>query len=150
MTVSGGLGEKIDTLFRMHTPSHPPLSNAAAATAIHAATGVSISPAYLWQLRTGLKNNPTINHLRAIAVFFGVPPSFLIDTDSAPEVEQQIGVLAAFRDAAVVDLARRASGLSPAALDHLASIADHIRALEKLPPVGGVPSAPRRAVTLDP
>ena len=67
---------KLNKLFEiMRKPSAPSLSNAAAAEAITKQTGVSISSAYMWQLRTGVKNNPTVQHLRAIAEFFGVSPS---------------------------------------------------------------------------
>ena len=85
------LASRINRLFDiMRKPADPPLSNAAAATAIEAKTGVSISPAYLWQLRSGLKSNPTISHLRAIAEYFGVPASYLIDEGEDPSIEAQL------------------------------------------------------------
>lgn len=65
------LAVKLNRLFEiMRKPNEPPLSNAAAADAITKATGVSISSAYIWQLRNGIKTNPTVQHLRAIADFF--------------------------------------------------------------------------------
>ncbi|WP_253843192.1 helix-turn-helix domain-containing protein, partial [Mycobacterium colombiense] len=112
-----------------------PLSNAAAAAAITKKTGVSISPAYLWQLRSGVKRNPTVAHLRAIAEFFGVPASYLIDRNTDPAIEAQLNLLQALRDNGVRDLAARASGLTPQALKSLAAIIDHLRELERLPPI---------------
>lgn len=132
------LGAKIDRLFEvMRKPNQPPLSNAAAAEAITAKTGVSISAAYLWQLRTGVKANPTITHLRAIASFFGVPASYLIDEEADPAIEAQLRALQTFRDAGVRDLAARASGLTPASLEGIRRMVDQARLFERLPPIEG-------------
>ncbi|MDD4866099.1 MAG: helix-turn-helix domain-containing protein [Mycobacterium sp.] len=130
------LSVKLNKLFEiMRKPSEPPLSNAAAAEAITKQTGVSISPAYLWQLRNGLKDNPTVHHLRAIAEFFGVAPSYLIDPGIDPQIDAELNLLQAFRDSGVRDLAMRASGLTPQAINSLAAMVDHARRLEQLPPV---------------
>lgn len=130
------LSAKLEKLFEtMRKPNQPPLSNVAAAEAITAKTGVSISSAYMWQLRNGKKVNPTVQHLRAIAQFFGVPPSYLIDPGINPDVDAQLDLLAALRDSGVRDLAMRSSGLSPQALKSMAAMVDHARQLEQLPPV---------------
>lgn len=130
------LSIKLNKLFdTMRKPSDPPLSNAAAAEAITRKTGISISSAYLWQLRTGVKTNPTVTHLRAIAQFFGVAPSYLIDPGIDPDIDAQLNLLQAMRDAGVRDLAMRASGLTPQALNSLRAMVDHARQLEQLPPV---------------
>lgn len=77
---SGQLAAKINQLFEaQESPAQRPISNAAAAEAITSSTGVPISAAYLWQLRTGRKRNPSIAHLRAIAEYFGVPAHTLLD-----------------------------------------------------------------------
>lgn len=130
------LSIKLDKLFDiMRKPSEPPLSNAAAAEAITKKTGVSISAAYIWQLRTGVKTNPTVTHLRAIAQFFGVAPSYLIDPGIDPNIDAQLNLLEAMRDAGIRDLATRASGLTPQALKSVSAMVDHARQLEQLPPV---------------
>lgn len=127
---------RLNKLFElMRKAGTPPLSNAAAAAAITEKTGVPISPAYLWQLRSGLKTNPTVAHLRAIADYFGVPPSYLIDRGTDPAIDAQLNLLQALRDNGVRDLAARASGLTPQALDSLAAIVDHLRELQRLPPI---------------
>lgn len=134
---NGELASRLNKLFEvMRKASTPPLSNAAAAAAITNKTGVPISPAYLWQLRNGIKTNPTVTHLRAIADFFGLPASYLIDRDTEPALDAQLNLLQALRDSGVRDLAARASGLTPQALNSLAVIIDHLRELEHLPPVG--------------
>ncbi|OBB95204.1 XRE family transcriptional regulator [Mycobacterium sp. 852002-40037_SCH5390672] len=130
------LAARLNKLFQlMRKAGTPPLSNAAAAAAITDKTGVAISPAYLWQLRNGIKTNPTVAHLRAIADFFGVPPSYLIDRGTDAAIDAQLNLLQALRDNGVRDLAARASGLTPQALNSLAMIVDHLRELERLPPI---------------
>ena len=136
------LAAKLNKLFEvMRKPTQPQLSNAAAAEAITKATGVSISPAYIWQLRSGMKTNPTVQHLRAIAEFFGVPASYLIDRDTDEKTEAQLGLMQALRDAGVRDLAMRTSGLTPQAISSLAAMVDEVRKLQDLPPMppGGWP-----------
>ncbi|QIS23890.1 XRE family transcriptional regulator [Nocardia terpenica] len=132
------LAAKINRLFEvMRSPSAPPLSNAAAAEAITRATGTSISSAYLWQLRSGLKTNPTVAHLRAIARYFGVPASYLVDTGTDEQVDSELRLLQAMKDAGVRNLALRASGLAPRTLAGIAAIIDRAREVENLPPIDG-------------
>jgi transcriptional regulator with XRE-family HTH domain len=127
---------KLNKLFEtMRKPGQPPLSNAGAAEAITKTTGVSISPAYIWQLRSGIKANPTVQHLRAIADFFGVPASYLIDRDTDEKIEAQLALMQALRDNGVRDLAMRTSGLTPDAISSLAAMVDEVRKLQDLPPM---------------
>lgn len=133
---TGQLAARLNKLFEVtQKPNQQPLSNAAAAADITRKTGVSISPAYLWQLRNGVKDNPTVQHLRALAEYFGVPASYLIDPDPAPQIDAQLNLLQALRDGGVRDLAMRASGLTPQALNSVASILDRVREIERLPPI---------------
>lgn len=130
------LATKLNKLFDvMRRPTDPQLSNAAAAAEITRQTGVSISPAYMWQLRNGVKTNPTVQHLRAIAEFFGVPASYLIDSDTDSKIDSQLDLLQALRDSGVRDLAMRASGLTPEAITSLAAMVDEVRKLQDLPPI---------------
>jgi transcriptional regulator with XRE-family HTH domain len=122
-------------LATLRKPSDPPLSYAAAAEAITEKTGVPISSGYFWGLCTGVKTNPTILHLRAIADYFGVSPSYLINPGIDPDIDAQLNALQALRDSGVVDLAMRAHGLTAQALNNLAAMIDHARHLEQLPPV---------------
>jgi transcriptional regulator with XRE-family HTH domain len=41
-----------------------------------------VSGTYLWLLRTGQRDNPTMKHLIAIARFFGVPPTYFFPDDA--------------------------------------------------------------------
>ncbi|OBJ41271.1 XRE family transcriptional regulator, partial [Mycobacterium colombiense] len=131
---NGELASRLSKLFEvMRKAGAAPLSNAAAAAAITKKTGVSISPAYLWQLRSGVKRNPTVAHLRAIADFFGVPASYLIDRDPDQKIDAQLTLMQALRDVGVRDLAVRTSGLTPQAITSLAAMVDEVRKLQDLP-----------------
>jgi len=133
---SSDLAAKLNKLFEvMRKPEDPPLSNPAAAQAITEKTGVPISAAYLWQLRNGLKTNPTVQHLRAIASFFGVPSAYLIEPESSSTIDAQLRLLQVLRDNGVRDLALRASGLSPESISSLAAMIDEVRKLQDLPPI---------------
>jgi transcriptional regulator with XRE-family HTH domain len=113
------------------------------ADAIRAEGGPTISATYLWQLRKGLRDNPTKNHLAALARFFGVSPAYFFDDDAAEVVDAQLSLLAAMRDASVRTVALRAAGLSVESLAAVQVMIDHARRLEGLeadsgsPPDGG-------------
>ena len=81
-----GHGELATRISRLMDTARGPdgklMSNAAAASAIVARSGVPISGTYLWQLRTGVKSNPTLAHLRALATYFDVPTSYFLAEES--------------------------------------------------------------------
>ena len=60
---------------------------------------------------------------------------YLVDPGIDPDIDAQLNLLQAMRDAGVRDLAMRASGLTPQALNSLRAMVDHARQLEQLPPV---------------
>ena len=43
-----------------------------------------ISSTYVWQLRTGRRDNPTQKHLSALGAFFGVSPASALPLSYAP------------------------------------------------------------------
>ncbi|ATL71160.1 helix-turn-helix domain-containing protein [Nocardia terpenica] len=86
----GGFAEKLNYLFTTVTPSEGlEYSNPHVASAI-SATGVPISQSYIWQLRTGRKDNPTLKHVQALANFFGVPAAFFFDDAVTDQVSQRL------------------------------------------------------------
>lgn len=130
------LAAKLNTLFdTMHPRGAAPLSNYAAARGIKQKTGINITPQYLGQLRTGKKSNPTMKNLKAIAEYFGVSARYLLEPGPNAEIESQLEMLRAMREAGVSGIAARAAGLSPEARRDIAAILDRARALERLPPV---------------
>src|SRR2546427_7968433 len=65
------LAERVDRLFRtIHPRNRGEYSFEEVAEAIRARGGPTVSATYLWQLRKGLRDNPTKKHLEALADFF--------------------------------------------------------------------------------
>lgn len=128
------LADRLDRLFRaVHPRGGREYSYEEVAAAIRE-QGVTISHTYIWQLRKGLRDNPTKRHLEALAQFFGVPASYFLDEDTTG-VDAQVELLVALRDTAVRNLALRAADLSPASMKAVLGMIEHARAIEGLPPV---------------
>jgi transcriptional regulator with XRE-family HTH domain len=102
-----------------------------AAAAISAA-GVAMSAAYLSQLRTGKRDNPSARHLAAIARLFEVPTDYFFDQAVAEKINADLKLLAAVRDSGVQRIALRAQVLSPESLSEIAGMIEHIRRLERI------------------
>jgi transcriptional regulator with XRE-family HTH domain len=134
----GLLAQRLDQLFRtVHPKGRGPYTPAEVADAINAAAGERVvSATYLWLLRTGERDNPTLRHLTAIARFFGVPPVYFLPDTGANQGALPGEVLAALTDDKVRNLALRAAGLSDRSLQAIADMVDSARAVE------GLPSAP--------
>ncbi|WP_216216545.1 helix-turn-helix domain-containing protein [Amycolatopsis aidingensis] len=116
MTEGRSLAQKLDHLLTVvHPADRGPYSYEEVAQAIKAKDGPTISAAYIWQLRKGLRDNPTKHHLEALADFFGVPVAYFFDDEQAQLIDGEIEVLQAMRDAEVRDVALRTMKLSPEA-----------------------------------
>jgi transcriptional regulator with XRE-family HTH domain len=123
------LAHKIDKLFQVvRRPNHESYSNEEVARACREATGETFSATYLWQLRTGRRDNPTKRHLEALAQFFQVPPAYFFDDEQGASIAEELELLGALRDAGVRDVALRAVNLSP---DGLTTISDMIEAIAR-------------------
>lgn len=127
------LAEKVDRLFSQVRPTKGEYSYEHVASAIRDEGGPTISATYLWQLRKGLRDNPTMKHLEALSAFFGVPAAYFFDDEAAARVDSELTLLATIRDASVRSLALRASGLSPESLDTISDMIERVRKLEGLP-----------------
>jgi transcriptional regulator with XRE-family HTH domain len=89
---------------------------------------VSISGSYIWQLRTGKKDNPTKRHIEALASFFGVPAAYFFDDGEAERIDAELKLVsAAMRDSSVRSVALRSAGLSKASLDVISSMIEQFR-----------------------
>jgi transcriptional regulator with XRE-family HTH domain len=129
---SASLADRLDRLFRtMHPTGRAEYTYDEVASAIRE-SGTMISHTYVWQLRKGLRDNPTMRHLEGLARFFGVPTSYFLDEDTA-EIDAQLQLLAALREAPVRTIALRAADLSPAGLAAIQAMVEHARSLEGLP-----------------
>ncbi|WIX78928.1 helix-turn-helix domain-containing protein [Amycolatopsis carbonis] len=121
------LADKIDQLFHVvRRPDREQYSHEEVARACREATGESFSTTYLWQLRTGRRDNPTKRHLEALAQFFGVPPAYFFDDEQSVKIADELALLGALRDAGVRDVALRAITLSPDGLDTISDMIDAI------------------------
>jgi transcriptional regulator with XRE-family HTH domain len=133
------LAAKVDHLFHTVRPhAGREFSFEEVAEALRAKGGPTISATYIWQLRKGIRDNPTKRHLEALAGFFGVPPAYFFDDAETRRIDAELGLLTALRDSPVRQIALRASGLSPKSLEAIADMVDRVRELEGLPQ----PSAP--------
>lgn len=128
--VETGLAARLNYLF---THVRPPgedreYSGREVVAAVNAA-GTDLSASHLSQLRRGVKENPTLKVLQAIATFFDVRVAYLLDDPEAVcEVESKVALRAAMTDAKVQDVVHRVAGLNArqqAAVNEL--LADIIR-----------------------
>ncbi len=129
----GSLAEKIDHLFATVHPASGQYTHQQVADAIREGGGPTISATYLWQLRYGRRDNPTMQHIEALSRFFGVPATYFFDDEVTEQVNAQLELVAALRDEQVRGLLLRTSGLSPQGLKALSDMADHVRKIEGLP-----------------
>ncbi len=128
------LAEKLDLLFKtMHSRHRGEYTYDEVAQGIRKQDGPTISPAYIWQLRNGVKDNPRKKHLEALATFFGVPPSYFFDETAGARIYAQLELLAAMRDAKIRNLAMRAFDLSPDSVRAVADLVEHLRRIQGLP-----------------
>jgi transcriptional regulator with XRE-family HTH domain len=127
------LSDKVDRLFRtIHPPRRSEYSFEEVAEAIRQRGRPTISATYIWQLRRGLRDNPTKKHIEALSDFFGVPPSYFFDDDDAKRVDAELELLTALRDFHVREVALRAFGLSAESLNAIRDMVERVRKLEGL------------------
>ena len=126
------LASKIDTLFQVvRRPNREQFSNEDVARACREETGESFSATYLWQLRTGRRDNPTKRHLEALAHFFHVPVAYFFDDERGAVIAKELELLGALRDAEVRSVALRAVGLSPEGIGTISDMIDVIARREQ-------------------
>lgn len=136
------LASKINYLFATVRPRGSDgreYSNEHVAAEIGRTAGATISQSYIWQLRKGKKDNPTIKHLQALADFFGVPAAYFFDSEVTARVNDQLRMLAAEqarRDANDAHgeaslMAMRAGELSPERREQVMQLLDVVYALEQ-------------------
>jgi transcriptional regulator with XRE-family HTH domain len=78
--------------------------------------GGELSESHFSELRRGIKTNPTIQVLQSIAEVLEFRVGFFVDEKVAEEVEAELDLRIAMRDAQVQDIAHRAAGLDPTRL----------------------------------
>jgi transcriptional regulator with XRE-family HTH domain len=128
------LADRLDHLFRtVHPKDRGPYTPAEVAEAINVTAGERvISSTYVWQLRTGRRDNPTQKHLSALAAFFGVSPVYFFQQAEADRDAVPPELIAALRNDEVRDMALRTVGLSDRALRAIKDMIENARAVEGL------------------
>jgi transcriptional regulator with XRE-family HTH domain len=131
----GLIATRLEHLFRIVRPrERGPWTPAEVAAAINATAGEPvISATYLWQLRTGRRDNPTYKHLVALARFFGVSPAYFFDDADTARGTIPADVTIALQDDQVRDIVSRTAGLSERSLAAIKDLVDSARAVERLP-----------------
>jgi transcriptional regulator with XRE-family HTH domain len=125
------LAAKLDKLFRIvRAAGQAEYTHQAVADAIRRDQGVAISHTYVWQLRTGRRDNPTLQHLTAIAKFFGVPVSYFLDEEQAAQIDRDLELLTAIKEVGVAEIALRTADLSPDSRDTVGDMIMKIWRLE--------------------
>jgi transcriptional regulator with XRE-family HTH domain len=102
--------------------------------AIDAQGGPSMSVGYLSQLVTGVRTNPMMDAVQALAKFFEVPLSYFDAHENTAETNEQLKLVAALQHAGVQDVAMRTVGLPPESIELVLSMIDRVRQVEGLPP----------------
>lgn len=121
----GTLAEKIEYLFEhVHPGKDRPYTLQEVIAKAREQGGPTISIGFLHALRTGKSDNPTIQHLQALAAAFGVPVDFFFKEDVAAQLAPQLRLLAVLQERGVTSIALRAADLSPAARDTLLAVID--------------------------
>ncbi|MGA4837854.1 XRE family transcriptional regulator [Streptomyces sp. G45] len=129
----GTLAAKLNHLFASVVPAgRGPYSSEEVARAI-TADGIPISGSYIWLLRRGQRDNPTLRHLEGMARFFGVPPAYFFDDEVSQKVDADLKLLSALKDARVQQVALRTVGLSAQTLSSITEVIERVRELEGLP-----------------
>jgi transcriptional regulator with XRE-family HTH domain len=127
-----------DKLNRLFDAVHPagrgtPYSNKEVAGAIRASGG-SISDVYIWQLRTGRRDNPTRDHLAALANFFGVSPAYFFDEHAARQADADLDTRGRLRRMRPEQVSLRSvlasQGLSPESQKLIQQLVDRCLELE--------------------
>ena len=130
----GSLARRLDHLFRTVRPDNGPREYTLKEVEAGLAAGgtASISATYVWQLRKGLRTDPRMSHLIALAEFFRVSPAYFFADDLGAEMAADLEVVAALRSPGVRELALAAQTLPPPAI---AALHELVRSL------GGDPTA---------
>ncbi|RSN43373.1 hypothetical protein DMC64_22290 [Amycolatopsis sp. WAC 04197] len=89
------LAEKLDHLFAHVTRRNGSEFTYEEVASAITAEGVTISQSYVWQLRKGKKDNPTLKHLQGLADFFGVPVTYFFNEGVSDRVDRQLEYLRA-------------------------------------------------------
>jgi transcriptional regulator with XRE-family HTH domain len=127
------LADRLNRLFDMVRPRGEDRQY----TNIEVAAATNVSGTYIGYLRRGVRDNPSVDTVQALARFFGVRPSYLVDDDldhdKVASTEAQVRLFQVLDDPGIRQLALRAAAaeLSPTGLDAIAAMIDQVKKLEQ-------------------
>ncbi|MFJ6017596.1 transcriptional regulator [Streptomyces sp. NPDC092952] len=101
--------------------------------------GVRVAESTIASIRTGVKPNPTLKTIEALARIFKVAPDYFFpdfDVDETAKVQASFELIRAVKDSGLQGIAMRANGLSPASLEMITAVINQARRLEGLDPTG--------------
>ncbi|MFF0097703.1 hypothetical protein ACFYO8_00085 [Micromonospora sp. NPDC005257] len=111
-----------------------------------AETGVSISAAYIGELRRGVASDPRTSHVRALAAAFGVSSGYFVDDAAARRIQEQITLLSELRRMDVKQVALRQvladNGLSARDTQLIEQMVARLRAVAEAGNPGETSTAP--------
>ncbi|MCM2579723.1 XRE family transcriptional regulator [Streptomyces meridianus] len=129
------LSDRLNRLFdAVHPPDRGPYSNSEVAELMAARGLETVTSTYLWMLRTGRRDNPTMRHLEALATFFGVPAAYWFDDEVAEKTAQELKLLELLRDSKIKNVLLRLTDVSADGKDAVLGLVDGVRKMEGLPP----------------
>lgn len=131
------LADKVDKLFRTIRTNGREYTYEEVARGCSELSGGTFSKTYVWQLRTGQRDNPTKRHLEALAAFFRVPAAYFFDDDTAERVDAQLAIASAMGNAEVRDIALRAMSMDDSGRKHLARIIREVSLMRSAASSGG-------------
>jgi transcriptional regulator with XRE-family HTH domain len=120
------LADRLNLLFEnVHPADRGPWTNKEVAAAIRAGGG-AISDVYVWQLRTGRRDNPSRQCLQELADFFDIDPAYFFDDRRADEILRDLHALRAMRRLGVRAVAARLGELAGHDPEALGEILDRV------------------------
>jgi transcriptional regulator with XRE-family HTH domain len=143
---AGLFARRLDRLLRSAPEGRKPYTPKEVATAINDAAGEHIaSGTYIWQLRTGQKDNPTYKVVVGLSRFFAVSPTYFFDEAETGRGEIPAEVALALKNDRVRDVALDMAGLSERSLEAVRQLVANARVLEGQAQAGPRPRTRRAA-----
>lgn len=129
---TSSLAQKLNRLVAtVHPAGRGPFTNEEIAAAIRREQGIDLTHSAISAWRRGTRDNPSFRHLSALAKFFGVPITYFSDDAESARIDEQLDLVAAWRDSQVRAIAMRAGELSEQGRAALLEMAIRVRDIER-------------------
>lgn len=129
MSARSRISEKIDLLFRSVRRGDREYTY----DDVEQGTAGRVSRSYVWKLRHGKNNNPSLDVLEALSQFFRVPPDYFFNDsgEASGRSVQRAAVAAILDDPAARSVAEQARGLSAQSLEAVSRLLENLHAIER-------------------